>query len=229
MVESPGSKLLKVLRALFTLALFLALVFIPAGTLNWPEAWIYIVLYLVSVGAVVLWLKKNNPGLLAERTKRKKDVRWWDRVFMLLYFFFLIVLLIITGLDAVRFSWSNVPLVLKIIGFLGFIPGFVLGFWAFKKNSYLSDAVRIQEDRGHKVCTTGPYQYVRHPMYAGILIAMFSFPFALGSFFALIPAAIVNLLFVFRTAMEDKTLHAELEGYKEYAEIVRFRLIPRVW
>lgn len=98
-----------------------------------------------------------------------------------------------------------------------------------RENSYLSDAVRIQEDRGHKVCTTGPYKYVRHPMYIGIIIAMFSFPFALGSYYAVIPAVVIVFLFILRTALEDKTLKEELPGYKEYSRTVRFRLFPGVW
>ncbi len=96
-------------------------------------------------------------------------------------------------------------------------------------NTYLSDAVRIQEDRGHKVCRTGPYKYVRHPMYTGIIFVMLCLPFALGSFFALIPAIIIVALFIIRTALEDKTLQEELLGYKEYTETARFRLFPGLW
>lgn len=222
-------KITKMVRLICTLSLFLVLVFVPAGTLKWPEAWILIVLYLCSVSGVVFWLRKNDPDLLKERMRRKKDVKRWDRIFMFFYISFLMLLLAVPGLDAVRFQWSNVPLVLKIIGFLGFIPGFVVGFWAMRENTYLSDAVRIQEDRGHKVCTTGPYRYVRHPMYSGVILAIICFPFALGSYFALIPAFIIVALFVLRTSLEDRTLQAELEGYKEYAETVRYRLIPRLW
>ncbi|MFC2168837.1 methyltransferase family protein [Acidobacteriota bacterium] len=138
-------------------------------------------------------------------------------------------MIILSGLDAVRYRWLNVPLFLKIMGFLGLIPGFILGFWAMRENSYLSDVVRIQDDRGHKVCQTGPYKFVRHPMYIGIIIAMLSFPFALGSFYSLIPAVVIVFIFILRTAFEDKTLQKELLGYKEYVQKVRFRLIPGLW
>jgi len=228
----PGktlSKVIKFIRLIFSIGLFLALFFLPAGTLNWPEAWILIVLYLVSILGLVIWLKKNDPDLLKERSQRKKNVKTWDRVLMFVFTFSLMGLLCVAGLDAVRFRWSNVPLILKIIGFLGFVPGFILGFWAMRVNTYLSDAVRIQEDRGHKVCRTGPYKYVRHPMYTGIIFVMLCLPFALGSFFALIPAIIIVALFVIRTSLEDKTLQEELPGYKEYTKTVRFKLIPRVW
>jgi protein-S-isoprenylcysteine O-methyltransferase Ste14 len=219
----------KIVRLIFTLFLFFTLVFVPAGTLKWPEAWIFIFLYLGSVTWIVLWLRKNDPDLLKERTKRKKDIKRWDRVIILVYVFFLCSLLVTAGLDAVRFRWSQVPVVLKILGFLCLTPGFVLGFWTMRENTYLSDRVRIQEDRGHKVCTTGPYRYVRHPMYGGIILVILCFPFALGSFYALIPAFIIAALFVLRTSLEDKTLREELEGYKEYAESVRFKLIPGLW
>ena len=229
MADPFFSKISRALQVLFTLVLFFALVFVPAGTLRWTEAWILIVFYLGTVTAVVIWLKKKNPGLLRERSRRKKDVKRWDRMFMRLYLFFLMILIILTGLDALRFQWSHVPLILKVIGFIGFVPAFRLGFWAMRENAFLSDAVRIQEERGHTVCTTGPYRYVRHPMYVGVILAMFSYPIALGSYFALLPAAVVSLLFVYRTAMEDKTLREELEGYKEYAEKTRYRLIPGLW
>jgi len=223
------SKVIKVVRLIFSIVLFLALFFLPAGTLKWPEAWILIIFYMGSVFGIVFWLKRNDPELLKERSQRKKNNKTWDRILILVYIFFLMTMLCVTGLDAVRFRWSNVPLFLKIFGFLGFIPGFVLGFWAMRENTFLSGTVRIQEERGHSVCSTGPYRYVRHPMYIGIIIAMLCFPFALGSYYALIPAVIIVVLFVIRTVLEDRTLQEELSGYKEYTETVHFRLIPRVW
>ena len=223
------SKVIKVVRLIFSIVLFLALFFLPAGTLKWPEAWILIIFYMGSVFGIVFWLKRNDPELLKERSQRKKNNKTWDRILILVYIFFLMTMLCVTGLDAVRFRWSNVPLFLKIFGFLGFIPGFVLGFWAMRENTFLSGTVRIQEERGHSVCSTGPYRYVRHPMYIGIIIAMLCFPFALGSYYALIPAVIIVVLFVIRTVLEDRTLQEELSGYKEYTETVRFRLLPGVW
>jgi protein-S-isoprenylcysteine O-methyltransferase Ste14 len=98
-----------------------------------------------------------------------------------------------------------------------------------RENAFLSDVVRIQEDRGHTVCTTGPYKYVRHPMYVGVLLIMLCFPLSLGSLYTLIPAGIIILLVLVRTALEDKTLMEELPGYKKYARQVRYRLIPHIW
>lgn len=223
------SKAKRIVQAIFTSLFCIAAIFIPAGTFKWPEAWLFIVFYAVAVTALVIWMKKRTPGLLAERTKRKKDAKSWDKIFMAFYSIFLIVILILPGLDAVRFRWSDIPVIVKIIAFMGYIPGFAIVFWAMRENAFLSDVVRIQKDRGHTVCTTGPYKYVRHPMYVGVILIMFCFPLSLGSLYTLIPAVIIMVLFLIRTALEDKTLKEELPGYKEYSQKVRYRLIPGLW
>jgi protein-S-isoprenylcysteine O-methyltransferase Ste14 len=227
-VKTP-SKLSTIIRTIITTIFILAAIFIPAGTLNWPEAWLFIFLYATAVTAAIFWMKKKAPGLLKERMRRKKDTKSWDNVFRTFYSIFLIVILILPGLDAVRLRWSNIPLVVKIIAFTGYIPGFLIAFWAMRENAFLSDVVRIQEDRGHTVCTTGPYRYIRHPMYVGVILIMICFPFSLGSLYTLIPALIIVVLFFIRTALEDKTLLKELPGYTEYAQRVRHRLIPGIW
>ena len=223
------SKATTIIRTIFTILFAIAAIFVPAGTLKWTEAWLFIILYAVAVVAVLFWMKKKAPGLLKERMARKKDVKSWDKIFMALYSCILIVILILPGLDAVRFHWSNVPLIAKVLAFIGYLPGFWLAFWAMRENAFLSDVVRIQEDRGHTVCTTGPYKYVRHPMYVGVFVIMLCYPLSLGSLYAFIPAGIIIILFFFRTALEDKTLLEELPGYKEYAQKVRYRLIPGIW
>jgi protein-S-isoprenylcysteine O-methyltransferase Ste14 len=227
-----------------TIAFILALVFIPAGTLRWPEAWILLISYGVVVAGVVLWWKKHAPALLRggvlflktpappllrERMSRKKDAKSWDKAIMAAYSLLLLILLALPGLDAVRFGWSKVPLPLKVLGFCGYIPAMSLALWAMRENAFLSDVVRIQTDRGHTVCTTGPYRYVRHPMYTGVILVFLCFPLSLGSWYSYIPASFIVVLFIVRTALEDKTLRAELPGYGEYAAKVRFRLLPGVW
>jgi protein-S-isoprenylcysteine O-methyltransferase Ste14 len=223
------SKAIILIRTVVGIALMLALFFIPAGTFNWPEAWIFIVFYLGTVTGIFIWMKKKAPGLLKERMSRKKVAKSWDRTIILAYSLLLIVLLIVSGLDAVRFHWSDVPVILKALGFIGLIPGLVFAFWAMKENAFASDVVRIQKDRGHTVCSTGPYRFVRHPMYTGILLIMLSFPLSLGSLYAYIPSSVVILLFIIRTSLEDKVLQEELPGYAEYAQKVRYRLFPGVW
>ncbi|UCH95934.1 MAG: isoprenylcysteine carboxylmethyltransferase family protein [Candidatus Aminicenantes bacterium] len=231
MSNKDSSKLKIAVKIVIMTIFFMVLIFVPAGTFKWPEAWIFLFLYFSWLTAMIIWMKKNDPGLLKERmtARKKKDVKHWDKIFMFSYSLLVLVLFVLPGLDAVRCRWSQVPLLIKVIGFLGFIPAMSIVFWTMKENTYLSEMVRIQEERGHQVCTTGPYQYVRHPMYVGVIIFLFCFPLAMGSLYSLIPAFVTVILFFFRTALEDKTLHNELSGYKEYAQKVRYRLIPGVW
>lgn len=212
-----------------TIILLFALIFIPAGTLSWPEAWIILLLYGAVVAGVVVWWKKNAPDLLKERMSPGKDAKRWDKLIMRVYTFLLIILLVIPGLDAVRFRWSSVPLAGRILGFLGFLPAIGLALWAMKENAYLSDVVRIQRERGHSVCRSGPYRFVRHPMYAGVILAFLCFPLSMGSLYSYIPVSLIVILFVLRTTLEDRMLRNELAGYEEYAREVRSRLLPGVW
>ncbi len=218
-----------VLRIAATIVFLVALIFVPAGTLKWPEAWIFLAFYFVVVTGVLFWWKKHSPGLLKERMSRKKEAKSWDKALLAMYTPLLLVLLALPGLDAVRFGWSEVPVGFKILGFLGYFPATGFALWAMKENAFLSDVVRIQKDRGHTVCTTGPYRLVRHPMYTGVIIVFLCFPLSVGSLYSYIPASLIVLLFVIRTALEDRTLKAELPGYAEYAARVRFRLVPGLW
>ncbi len=230
MGQSQGqSKAMIIIKTVVTVLFMFAVLFIPAGTLNWPEAWIFLFFYLTAVTALMIWMKKKSPDLLKERMSRKKEAKSWDRKFLIAYCFTLIAMAIIPGLDAVRFRWSEVPLILKVLGFIGYIPSLGFAFWAVKENAYASDVVRIQEDRGHTVCTTGPYRHVRHPMYVGVIFFLLSFPLSLGSLYTFIPAFIIIILFIIRTSLEDRALQEELPGYTEYSQKVRYRLLPGVW
>ncbi|MCP5052962.1 MAG: isoprenylcysteine carboxylmethyltransferase family protein [bacterium] len=231
MTETNFSSVRMVIRVVLGISIFVASLFWPAGTFNWPEAWIFLFIYFSSVILGIRWLKKNNPGLLEERmtARKKKNVKGWDRVIVHIFTLLFLGIFIIPGLDAIRFGWSHVSLPLKVVGFLGFISSGIWIAWTFKENSYLSEMVRIQDDRGHEVCTTGPYKYMRHPMYVGLILFLFCLPLALGSLYALIPASLSVLLLIIRTSKEDKTLHEELEGYREYAEQVHYKLIPGLW
>jgi protein-S-isoprenylcysteine O-methyltransferase Ste14 len=229
MAGKKSSILKETVRILATIIFLLAILFVPAGTFNWPEAWLLLGLYFFVVGGLLIWLKKNDPELLKERRSVRKDVKSWDKKIILAYTVFLLIMLVLAGLDAVRFRWSRVPLVWKAIGYIGFIPAVTLGFWAFKQNTYLAQYVRIQKDRGHRVITTGPYEYVRHPMYVGVILFILCSPLVLGSLYSFIPALIIVILFIIRTSLEDKTLQEELEGYQEYAKRVRYKLIPRIF
>jgi len=222
---SKRSRFLKI--ALFIV--FIALMFIAAGTLKWPELWLFLGIYVIAMTALVIWLKKYDPGLLEERMSVRKDVKGWDKTIIRIYTVILVIMFLTAALDAVRFRWSRVPLVLKGIAYLFITVSSLIGFWAFRENSYLSQFVRIQIDRGHQVCTAGPYKFIRHPMYLAVILIVLFVPLVLGSFRALVPAAAIAALFVLRTSLEDKTLQNELPGYAEYSKKVHWKLLPKVW
>ncbi len=207
-----------------------ALLFGAAGTLSWPEAWYFILLQCAFSLTLMFWLRDFSPELLKERMIIwKKTAKPWDKKIITLCFVAFVAFFVVPGLDAVRYKWSHMPLVVKFIGFVGLILSTMFSAWVLMVNPYASPRVEIQSDRGHKVITIGPYEYVRHPMYAGAVLWLFSAPLALGSWRGLIPAAIMGALIVARTYLEDKTLRNELPGYVDYAQTVKFRLMPRVW
>lgn len=206
-----------------------AMLFLPAGTLDWPEAWLYLVIQLSTVGAMAVWMWKNSPGLLAKRASFKMPVRGWDRAFIALCIVLILPMFVIPGLDAVRYRWSQTPFALKLVGFIGVVASMIPVFLSMKVNPHASKIVEIEKDSKQKVITTGPYSFVRHPMYLGFIVLFVSVPLALGSLYALIPGLGYVILIVWRTYLEDKTLLQELPRYEEYARKVRFRLLPGVW
>lgn len=145
---------------------------------------------------LILWLKKHDPELLKERATRKKEGKTWDKIILYIYSSLLILMFITCGLDAVRFQWTKVHFIIRIAGFLGFIPAMFIIFRIYKENTYASEVVRIQDDRAHHVIKTGPYKYVRHPMYSAIIILMLCLPMALGSFFGLIFSVLIIIVFL---------------------------------
>jgi protein-S-isoprenylcysteine O-methyltransferase Ste14 len=206
------------------------LLFGTAGTFRWTEAWICTIGYFSFVIAMMAWLKKNNPELLEDRmTYLKKTARTWDKVIILGSTVAYIVLYSIPGLDAVRYHWTHMPIFFELLGFAGVLISLLLFFIVMKENPFLSRIVEIQKDRGHKVITTGPYQFVRHPMYAAGLLFLLSMPLALGSWYGLIPTFVCALFMIVRTYLEDRTLHEELEGYRDYAMRVGYRIVPGIW
>jgi protein-S-isoprenylcysteine O-methyltransferase Ste14 len=205
----------------------MAVLFLPAGTLNWPEAWLFLIIYFSFAIPSIIWLIKNNPQLLKERMEIKMPIKGWDKIIVLPFLILYLGQFVIAGLDAVRYQWTQTPPIMKAIGFLALAPSFWIIFAAMKENPYLYKIVVVQKDQ--KVITTGPYAIVRHPMYVGVIIMFLAIPLSLGSLIAIIPGALMSLLLVIRTYLEDKTLHEELPGYKEYAMKTRYRLLPKVW
>jgi len=209
-----------------------AILFLSAGRLDWVWGWVFLGLLAAILISHVLILVPINPKLLAERSKGicQEDAKGWDKwIAMFAAGMGTGVSWIVASLD-VRFEWSaSVPLALHIGGLVGSILGWALFMWAMGANAFFSEAVRIQEERGHTVVTHGPYRYVRHPGYVGAILALLAMPLLLGSLWALIPAGLAAIGYVVRTALEDRTLQEELDGYEEYAQQTRYRLLPGIW
>jgi protein-S-isoprenylcysteine O-methyltransferase Ste14 len=205
------------------------LLFIPAGRLNWLAAWVFILAFAGFLTLYGLWAVRNDPAQLKERSRVGKNTTGWDKVILAVYTVLLIGMLVLAGLDSGRFRWAPAPQMLQGLGWLGAALAGLLVWRTVSVNTFLSRNVRIQEDRGQHVIDTGPYSRVRHPMYLGVIILILSIPLLLGSLWALIPGGLIGILFVIRTALEDRTLQHELPGYLEYAGRVRYRLIPRIW
>jgi protein-S-isoprenylcysteine O-methyltransferase Ste14 len=222
--------LLKRVVAVFAVILVMdLLLFIPAGRLDWPAAWILSLLYGVFLLAYAVWGTLKAPDLLKERSQVADNVKIWDKVIMAVYTVLLLATLVLAGLDAGRFQWSYTPVAVQVLGLVGIVLAGGLVFWTILTNAYLGRMVRIQQDRGHQVVSGGPYHYVRHPMYVGIILLFPCMALFLGSCWALVPAILIGVLMVIRTALEDHTLQAELPGYAEYAQRVRYRLLPGLW
>jgi protein-S-isoprenylcysteine O-methyltransferase Ste14 len=206
--------------------------FISSGQLDWWMAWVYSILSVVlSLGSRVL-MARRHPDLVAERAsfREAEGVKEWDRKLVpLVAQVGPFIMLVVAGLDK-RFGWSPlIPLWVSLVALAVAILGYLLGTWALVENRFFSSVVRIQTDRGHTVCDTGPYKYIRHPGYASALIWYLMTPLILGSLWTYIPTIAVVALMVLRTSLEDKTLQAELPGYKEYTQKTQNRLIPGIW
>jgi protein-S-isoprenylcysteine O-methyltransferase Ste14 len=211
------------------LAFFAALLFWPAGRLDWWAGWLYFGLLLVWVATNYVLLRRFNPELIEHRVRLGPGTKTWDKLWSALFAPVFYGVYVVAGLDAVRFESSEMSLWWWPLGLAAFLPGAALLTWSMVVNPFFERTVRIQLERGHRVVDTGPYAVVRHPGYAGFLSWIASAPLLLGSWWACLPAAICVVGLVIRTALEDRTLQRELTGYEEYTQRVRFRLIPGVW
>jgi protein-S-isoprenylcysteine O-methyltransferase Ste14 len=213
------------------LALMAMPLFVPAGTLHWPAAWVLLAELGILGFASGLWLAWTDPDLLRERMSPfvQRDQEASDRTLMKIISIAFVVWLVFMPLDACRFGWSHVPLWVRWIGAIAIAVSLAIVHWTVLENRYAVVVVRVQRERGQHVITTGPYRFVRHPMYAGAILLFVGTPLLLGSWYGLIGAAIIMALFCVRITIEERTLRAELEGYTEYAAGVPYRLIPGVW
>jgi len=201
----------------------------PAGTLAYPGAWAFIVLFLIFGFAISFWLYWHNPRLLRERMAApiQRDQKPWDRLFLSTFIVGFFVWMAFMGRDASRTNFTAVPVWLQAIGGIAVCIGFLGGWLTFRENTFAAPVVKIQE--GQKPIDTGVYGIIRHPMYAGAIVYLVGMPLLLSSWRGLAVTPILILGIAWRIVHEEQTLRAELPGYDEYASRVRYRLIPGVW
>ena len=218
-------------RGILVFAATAAVLFVAAGTLAGPAAWILLLEIHGSGLAIGLWLARHDPRLLAERLSPPfQDAQEsLDKVIVGTAVVLWHAWLIVMAFDAVRYRDSQVPSWVQGAGALGLAAAMYLVFRTFRENSYAAPVVKIQKERGHQVVTTGPYAHVRHPMYAGALVLFLSAPLLLGSWWGLVLAPALVAVLAVRIVVEERLLSAGLAGYPDYAARVRYRLIPWVW
>ena len=227
--ELRAGLLKRVRQIVFTILVQGGVLFLASGRLDWGGAWIYLGIYVLII-VMNAYFMRNNPATIAERAEAGENWKTWDKVvggiFGVMYF---IGILLVAGLD-LRFGWTAVlPAWLQWVGGFLFFGGGALFSWAMITNAFFSTVVRIQEERGHAVCSDGPYRIVRHPGYTGAIVQSLCGPLLLGSLWALIPGALAALAMLVRTALEDRTLQEELPDYKAFTKEVRYRLLPGIW
>ena len=218
-------------QVLLTVAALAAMLFLSSGRLDWVMAWAYVGAFAIVLVVMVVYQELSNPELLAERSelKPREGVKTWDVVLSAVVRLSQLTSYVVAGLD-VRFGWKpELALAVQIAALVVGLLGVALIVWAMAANRYAAVYARIQKERGHTVTTTGPYRFVRHPFYVGTITFALAIPLVLGSPWALIPGGLAALLFIVKTAAEDRMLREGLEGYREYAERVRYRLVPGIW
>jgi protein-S-isoprenylcysteine O-methyltransferase Ste14 len=231
--EKPGMKrgiLRWVLRNSIIVLVATACLFVSSGRLDWVMAWAFVGVLAAGKVVIAAVLLQSNPELLAERGGVPEDARDWDKpLAVLMALYGPAIVWIVAGLDK-RFGWSPaVPLRLQTAALALSALATLVTIWAMASNRFFLGFCRIATERGHTVASGGPYRYVRHPGYLGAILYQLATPLALSSWWAFIPVALVLCVTVVRTALEDRTLQEELEGYQDYAQQVRYRLLPGVW
>jgi protein-S-isoprenylcysteine O-methyltransferase Ste14 len=213
------------IRIALVVPVLAAILFIPAGTLAYWEAWVYLAVLLIPFAFVVGYFIRSNPGFLERRMQMREREAAQRRIIGLSFFWFFLTF-VLPGLDH-RFGWSDVPIAVVLAADLVVLLGYGLVFLVFRENQYASRTVQVEE--GQVVISSGPYALVRHPMYLGVLMMYMATPLALGSTWALIPAALIVPILVARIRNEEQVLARELGGYPEYQQRTRRRLLPGIW
>jgi protein-S-isoprenylcysteine O-methyltransferase Ste14 len=208
-----------------------ALLLTGAGRWRWPQAWAFLAIFAVGSGVFGVWLLKRDPALLASRlgSFNQPGQPLWDKLFMLLFMLLWLAWLWLMGRDAQVWHLSDLPSWLNIAGGLMLTAGFIAVARVFRENSFAAPVIRVQSERAQQVISTGPYAWVRHPMYAGALLYMFGTPLLLGSWLGLAVACLMVIGLARRAVLEEQMLRRDLTGYDQYMTRVRFRLIPGIW
>lgn len=203
--------------------------FVSAGRVDWWAAWAALAVMLGWSIATAIVILRTNPELLAERLGPRKGAKSWDITIMSLLGIIQLIRYIVAGLDQ-RYGWSGgFPLWIQIAALIVCGLSYALVVWATASNAFFSQIVRINVERGHTVATGGPYRFVRHPAYTGAILYELAVPILLASWWALLISLFNVILLIVRTKLEDQTLQTELDGYGDYARLVRHRLVPGVW
>ena len=231
---SPDERKRLLTRGIIRVILFNLIValifFIPAGHTDWPQAWVMIAMWVLFYLIMLVVGRRVSPDMILERAKGiQKEGKAYERPLLSVYMLTFAALAITAGLDYGRYGWSDIPLWVQAVAFVPVFFAYALPIWATLSNPFAAGVMRIQEERGHHVISSGPYRYIRHPMYLStVLFGLFS-PLFIGSWWALIPGFAMVCVFVVRTILEDNVLQEELPGYAAYAQKVRYRLVPGIW
>jgi protein-S-isoprenylcysteine O-methyltransferase Ste14 len=218
-------------RTIVWLALTAALLFGSAGTMAWPQAWIF----LVEIAAVSLtagpWFARHDPGLLEQRMASpiQRGQPLWDKALLVSFLLLYLCSFIVMGLDAVRWRLTSLPMWAQVVGAAAILASYGAIWRVLAENTFAAPVVRIQEERGHRLITSGPYAIVRHPMYGATLPFIFGTPLLLGSVYGLAIALAMTLLLAVRAVLEERVLEAHFPEYRAYKEKVRYRFAPLVW
>jgi protein-S-isoprenylcysteine O-methyltransferase Ste14 len=216
------------IQLVVTVAVIWVLLFASAGTIDWPRAWWFMAAFVVAILVAVALLYRMNPEIFAARSRIQPGTKLWDYIFITLVIGGMTLILPVAGFDK-RFGGADAPDWVVVVGYVLFVISFIGQTWPQAVNRHFEPGVRIQEDRGQTVIDTGPYAYVRHPGYiSGSLLAL-SIALVLGSWWALVPVAVVIVGLAVRTVFEERTLRAELAGYIDYTQRVKWRWVPGVW
>jgi protein-S-isoprenylcysteine O-methyltransferase Ste14 len=211
-------------------AIMSVLLFVPAGTLQWPAAWVFLATIVVLGTSGGMWLAKSDPGLFAERARPliQDDQPPADKRVVLAFVFAAIAWILTIALDK-RNHLSNMSPALQVLGWATLVIYFGLTVWVMHENSFAAPVVKLQTERGHRVISTGPYAIVRHPMYSVAILFFVGSSFLLGSWCGVATSVLCPLLCAIRIRIEERVLMEGLPGYADYAAKVRYRLVPGIW